>query len=154
MSTSNPSDLPGDQSGSKVPARTNKIAIYLRSYTRDSSYADMQEQRLRELVESRNRHYPFGEVVEVFRDSGHVFGAFNRSALTQMLRAIRKRRMTLVLVPEFRDLATLPRDLFRLLRFFDRHRCGLRSLGEYLLFEDLRVDDEPASTRTSEEPSF
>jgi DNA invertase Pin-like site-specific DNA recombinase len=126
--------------GLEKPEPINKIAIYLRSYSDNESYTTVQERELREFVDRYNRNRPWGEVVKVFRDQGMLLDTFTRPGLRALMRAIRRRQVTLVLVPEFRDLAVLPRDLFRVLRFLDRYRCGLRSRHEYLLFEDLRVD--------------
>ena len=123
---------------------TNRIGIYVRSYSVTSDFVETQERRLREIIARRNRYHPLGEVVEVFKDRGPHYDTYSRPGLQALMSAIRRKRVTLVFVPEFRDLAMLPRDLFRLLRFFDRHRCGLRSEHEYLLFEDLRFS-EPKS---------
>lgn len=129
-------DKPGLDTSKVEP--TNRIGIYIRSYSESSGVTVMQERRLRETIDSMNRYRPFGEVVEVFKDHGMSFDIDLRPGIRALKRAVRRKQVTLVFVPELRDLATLPRDLFRLLRFFDRHRCGLRSTHEYLLYEDLR----------------
>jgi hypothetical protein len=120
-------------------ALANRIGIYIRSYSTTGGFAAMQEQRLREIIDRMNRYSPLGAVVEVFKDEGLGFGDDPRPGIQALKRAICKKQITLVFVPEFRELATLPQDFLRLLRFFARHRCGLRSAHEYLLFEDLRL---------------
>ncbi len=134
------------ESAESPPEPINRIAIYVRSYSATSDFVASQEQRLREFIARRNRYRPFGEVVEVFKDQGPHYDTYSRPGLQALMSAIRSKRVTLVFVPEFRDLAMLPRDLFRLLRFFDRHRCGLRSEHEYLLFEDLRFSEPKSGT--------
>ena len=129
------------ESAASQPEPTNRIAIYVRSYSMTSDFSATQERRLREIIAGLNRYRPLGEVVEVFKDRGPHYDTYSRPGLRALMSAIRRERVTLVFVPEFRDLAMLPRDLFRLLRFFDRHRCGLRSEHEYLLFEDLRFGE-------------
>ena len=123
--------------GQSKPERINKIAIYLRSYSNNPSYIDIQENDLRRYVENTNRYRRFGEVVDVFRDCGTALYSLERPGIQSLMRSIQNKQVTLVLVPEFRDLAVLPRELFQILHFLDRHRCGLRSMHEYLLYEDL-----------------
>jgi DNA invertase Pin-like site-specific DNA recombinase len=142
MSDANSQNKSDSVSESTSHEPTNKIAIYLRSYTANESYVAMQERELREFVDRYNRHRPWGEVVAVFRDQGLVLDTFARPGLRALMSAIRRRQVTLILVPEFRDLAVLPREFFRILRFLDRYGCGLRSQHEYLLFERLRDDGE------------
>jgi hypothetical protein len=55
------------------------------------------------------------------------------------MNAIEQKQVTLVFVPEFRDLTLLTRDFLAVLNMFDRNGCGLRSANEYLLYE--RLDD-------------
>ena len=126
----------------------NRIGIYIRSYSETSDLPAMQETRIRETIAGLNRYHALGEVTEVFIDRGHLFDFYSRPGLRALMRAVRAKRITLVFVPEFRDLATLPRDLFRVFRFLDRHRCGLRSPHEYLLFEDLRFGIEKTSVES------
>jgi DNA invertase Pin-like site-specific DNA recombinase len=128
--------------GQSKPERINRIAIYLQSYSKNPSYINTQENELRKYVESTNQYRRFGEVVEVFNDCGMEFYSLERPGLQSLMRSVQKKQVTLVLVPEFRDLAVLPRELFQILRFFDRHRCGLRSLHDYLLYEDLSDPSE------------
>ena len=138
MSALNIQDKARSEPSSGEP--TNRIGIYVRTFSATGGFAEIQEKRVREKIADMNRYRPLGEVVEVFRDHGLCHDTFSRPGFLALLRAIRRKQVTLVMVPEFHDLMALQRDLPRILRVFLRHRCGLRSLQEYLLYEDLSVE--------------
>jgi hypothetical protein len=121
----------------KLVEPENRIGLYVRSFSEDGHFAETMESRLRETVDRLNRYRRLGEVVAVFRDQGRLFEPNSCFGLRALKKAVRKKQVTLVFVPEFRDLTVSFRELLRLLRFLDRHGCGLRSLNEYLLYEDL-----------------
>ncbi len=113
--------------------RGNKIALYVSCFSTDGQYASMLEKKLRDEVESLNQYRNLGEIVEVFKDQGMPFELSLRPALQALLHAVLRKQVTLVMVPEFRDLSSRSREVFDLFRFFDEHGCGLRSLNEKLL---------------------
>jgi hypothetical protein len=124
-------------SNRKDKIRKNKIAIYLKTFGSDSRYIDEKEKELRECIERLNRYHYLGEIVGVFRDFETTEFSTSLPSFKLLMNAVEQKQVTLVFIPEFRDLTFLTRDFLQLLSIFDRNGCGLRSANEYLLYERL-----------------
>lgn len=116
----------------------NRIALYLRTFSTDGRYAKMLETELREEIAAISRYRNVGSIDYVFNDEGQSLAPKGRPGLRALMDAVEARKVDLVWVPEFLDLAAYAPDLIELIQFLRRNGCGLRSRHEYLLFESRR----------------
>jgi site-specific DNA recombinase len=112
-----------------------KIGIYIRVSTEDQAAnpegsLKSQEQRLRQQVTQRNQDGDFGKIVRVFVDRAKSGKDTNRPELQKLLKAIREKEVTLVLVTELSRLSRSIRDFCTIWDLMRENACDFQSLRE------------------------
>ncbi|MBC7419383.1 MAG: recombinase family protein [Bdellovibrio sp.] len=127
-----------------------KIALYIRVSTEEQAEnpegsIKNQEQRLREAVTYRNARSNFGEITGVYVDAGISAKDMNRPKLMEMLSAVKRSEINLVMVTELSRLSRNNRDFLSMWDMMHDQNCRFMSLredfdttsaaGEMLLFQ-------------------
>lgn len=112
-----------------------RIASYVRVSTEEQAEnpegsIKNQEQRLREYVKLKNMVEPFGEIVVVYSDPGISAKDMNRPSFQQMLKAIERREIDLVLVTELSRFSRSTKDFAILQEFLEDNDCKFMSIRE------------------------
>ena len=116
-------------------SKPHKIALYIRVSTEEQASnpegsIKSQEQRLRQCVQIRNLEGNFGEVTAVFTDRGKSGKDTNRPELQRLIKAIREKEVTLVLVSELSRLSRSIKDFCEIWELMRKNGCGFQSLRE------------------------
>ena len=113
----------------------HKIALYIRVSTEEQAKNPegsirSQEQRLRQFIEFKNNEENFGEVVSVFVDKAKSGKNTKRPELQRLLRMIRRREVTMVMVTELSRLSRSIRDFSDIWEMMKEHGCAFLCLRE------------------------
>ncbi|TNE87274.1 MAG: recombinase family protein [Deltaproteobacteria bacterium] len=109
-----------------------RVGIYTRVSTdlqahQDEGSLDTQEARLRAALLARAGDH---EVVRVFREEGQSGKSLDRPALQQMLDAVRRRELDLIIVTRIDRLSRSLLDFYEVHRLFEEHEVRFVSLNE------------------------
>lgn len=115
--------------------KNHKIALYVRVSTEEQASnpegsIKSQEMRLREHVKYQNSGGNFGKIVKVFIDRAKSGKDTNRPELQKLLRAIRKKEVTLVLSCEISRLSRSLKDFCSMWELMRENGCEFQSLRE------------------------
>lgn len=113
----------------------HKIALYIRVSTEEQASnpegsIKSQEQRLRQHVELQNQNGNSGEIVATFIDRARSGKDTNRPELRRLLRAIRNREVSLVIVTELSRLSRSIKDFCEIWDLMRSCECEFQSLRE------------------------
>lgn len=111
---------------------TTRVALYTRVSTdmqagKDEGSLDTQEARLRAFLLSRPGEH---EVRTVFREEGASGKSLDRPALQQLMRAVERDDVDLVVVTRLDRLSRSLLDFYELHRLFEKHNVRFVSLNE------------------------
>lgn len=112
-----------------------RIGLYIRVSTEEQAVnpegsLKSQEARLRQAVRLKNAEGHFGEIVDIFVDSGKSGKDTNRPALQRMLTAIRNREINLVMASELSRISRSIKDFAEIWEMMQEHECDFQSLRE------------------------
>ncbi|RYZ92298.1 MAG: recombinase family protein [Proteobacteria bacterium] len=120
---------------SKLRTEGFKIAGYVRISTEEQAENPEgsirnQQDRIRDVIDFRNRNGNYGELVHTFIDPGISAKDMKRPALQEMLRAIRSGEVNLVIVTELSRLSRNTRDFIQIWDLMREVGCRFASLRE------------------------
>lgn len=112
-----------------------KIGLYIRVSTQEQAKNPEgsirnQEQRLREMVEFKNKGSNFGEIKSVFIDEARSGKDTNRPELQRMIREIKAKNIDMVMVSETSRISRDMQDFAEIWNFFKKMQCSFLSLKE------------------------
>lgn len=112
-----------------------QIAAYIRVSTEEQAEnpegsIKNQEERIREAIKYRNLNSSFGELVDVFIDRAKSGKDTNRPELQRLLRAIRERKVNLVMATELSRLSRSMKDFSEIWELMQKQKCSFQSLRE------------------------
>ena len=149
--------MPLNKKNSKTPKlRTDgfNIAGYVRVSTEEQAENPEgsirnQQDRIRDVIDFRNRNGNYGELVHTYIDPGISAKDMKRPALQEMLRAIRAGEVNLVIVTELSRLSRNTRDFIQIWDLMREVGCRFASLredfdttnaaGELVLFQMMNL---------------
>jgi len=113
----------------------HKIGLYIRVSTEEQAVNPEgsirnQEERLRGAVHFKNQNGKFGEVVDVFIDRARSGKDTNRPELQRLLKAIRQKEISVVMVTELSRLSRSIKDFASIWDLMREHSCSFLSLNE------------------------
>lgn len=116
-------------------AISHKIGIYIRVSTEEQAVNPEgsirnQEERLRGAVHFKNQNGKFGEVVDIFIDRARSGKDTNRPELQRLLKSIRSKEITAVMVTELSRLSRSIKDFASIWDLMREHCCSFLSLNE------------------------
>lgn len=116
-------------------AQVHKIAAYIRVSTEEQAINPEgsirnQEERLRQAVQYKNSNSRFGEIVHVFIDRARSGKDTNRPELQRMLKAVRNKEVTLIMVTELSRLSRSIKDFAEIWDLMRAQDCSFLSLNE------------------------
>ena len=131
-----------------------KIALYVRVSTEEQAENPEgsirnQEDRMRSAVEYKKHQGLFGDVVQLYVDAGISAKNMKRPALQDMLLAIKRQEVNLVMVTELSRLSRNTRDFIQMWDMMKDYGCKFQSLredfdtttstGELILFQLMNL---------------
>lgn len=115
--------------------QAHRIALYVRVSTEEQAKnpegsIKSQEQRLRAHIALHNQESHFGDIVGVYVDAARSGKDTNRPELQRLLKAIRAREVSFVIVTELSRLSRSIRDFCDIWELMREHNCQFQSLRE------------------------
>ena len=111
-----------------------KISFYIRASTEEQCSPEgtikNQEQRLKALVDAKNKEENFGEIKNVFIDRARSGKDTNRPELKRLLESIERGNTNLVVVTELSRLSRNVRDFAEMWEMMQSKGCKFMSLRE------------------------
>ena len=116
-------------------ALIHKIAVYIRVSTEEQAINPEgsirnQEERLKAAVQYKNSSSRFGEIVHTFIDRARSGKDTNRPELQRMLKAVRNKEVTLIMVTELSRLSRSIKDFAEIWDLMRAQNCSFLSLNE------------------------
>lgn len=129
----NPVPTPLKIERSPMTIQPAKIGFYIRVNSAEqvnaTSLAKLQEDQLREVLNTQNSIGNFGKIKGIFADVGASARGLQRQKLQELLKAVRSGEVSLVMVTDISRLSRSVLDIYSLLNFMRTHGCRLLSIS-------------------------